>query len=115
MNHFELFSLPVELDIDLAVLKNEFLKLQQQYHPDKAEDKDQAQQQEAKEIDHTRRVLVEAIVNARHYQHHNQPQQGIDCLTKDHVIPQRGCRAGRVQRGAVYHGQTDADQDERIG
>lgn len=43
MNHFELFNLPVELDIDLAVLKNEFLKkLQQQYHPDKAEDKDQA-------------------------------------------------------------------------
>ena len=29
-------------DIDLASLKSEFLKLQQQYHPDKAEDKDQA-------------------------------------------------------------------------
>ncbi|MFW1753696.1 Fe-S protein assembly co-chaperone HscB [Acinetobacter wanghuae] len=42
MNHFELFNLPVTLDIDLAALKSEFLKLQQQYHPDKAEDKDQA-------------------------------------------------------------------------
>lgn len=42
MNHFELFNLPVALDIDLATLKSEFLKLQQQYHPDKAEDKDQA-------------------------------------------------------------------------
>lgn len=42
MNHFELFNLPVALDIDLAALKTEFLKLQQQYHPDKAEDKDQA-------------------------------------------------------------------------
>ena len=42
MNHFELFNLPVALDIDLATLKTEFLKLQQQYHPDKAEDKDQA-------------------------------------------------------------------------
>ncbi|MCL6243464.1 MULTISPECIES: Fe-S protein assembly co-chaperone HscB [Acinetobacter] len=42
MNHFELFNLPVALDIDLAVLKAEFLKLQQQYHPDKAEDKDLA-------------------------------------------------------------------------
>jgi molecular chaperone HscB len=42
MNHFELFNLPVSLDIDLAALKSEFLKLQQQYHPDKAEDKDQA-------------------------------------------------------------------------
>jgi molecular chaperone HscB len=42
MNHFELFNLPVALDIDLAALKSEFLKLQQQYHPDKASDKDQA-------------------------------------------------------------------------
>ncbi|MGE8540811.1 MAG: Fe-S protein assembly co-chaperone HscB [Acinetobacter sp.] len=42
MNHFELFNLPEALDIDLAALKDSFLKLQQQYHPDKAEDKDQA-------------------------------------------------------------------------
>ncbi len=42
MNHFELFNLPVSLDIDLNHLKAEFLKLQQQYHPDKAEDKDHA-------------------------------------------------------------------------
>ncbi len=42
MNHFELFNLPVALDIDLATLKTEFLKLQQQYHPDKTSDKDQA-------------------------------------------------------------------------
>lgn len=42
MNHFELFNLPVALDIDQAILKNNFLKLQQQYHPDKAADKDQA-------------------------------------------------------------------------
>lgn len=42
MNHFELFGLPIALDIDLAALKNSFLKLQQQYHPDKAQDKDQA-------------------------------------------------------------------------
>ena len=37
-----MFNLPVSLDIDTAALKSEFLKLQQQYHPDKAEDKDQA-------------------------------------------------------------------------
>lgn len=42
MNHFELFDLPVALDIDLANLKSQFLTLQQQYHPDKAEDKNQA-------------------------------------------------------------------------
>ena len=42
MSHFELFNLPTELDIDLALLKSSFLALQQQYHPDKAEDKDRA-------------------------------------------------------------------------
>ncbi|WP_343594794.1 Fe-S protein assembly co-chaperone HscB [Acinetobacter sp.] len=42
MNHFELFNLPVALDIDLTILKSQFLKLQQQYHPDKAQDKEQA-------------------------------------------------------------------------
>ncbi|MEQ1320643.1 Fe-S protein assembly co-chaperone HscB [Acinetobacter guillouiae] len=42
MSHFELFDLPEALDIDLATLKANFLKLQQQYHPDKAEDKDKA-------------------------------------------------------------------------
>lgn len=40
MSHFELFNLPTELDIDPALLKSNFLALQQQYHPDKAEDKD---------------------------------------------------------------------------
>ena len=42
MNHFERFNLPVALDLSLATLKSEFLKLQQQYHPDKAEDTNQA-------------------------------------------------------------------------
>ena len=56
MNHFELFNLPVALDIDLASLKSEFLKLQQQYHPDKAEDKDQALIQSS-EINQAYKVL----------------------------------------------------------
>ena len=56
MNHFELFNLPVALDIDLATLKAEFLKLQQQYHPDKAEDKDQALIQSS-EINRAYKVL----------------------------------------------------------
>lgn len=42
MNHFDLFNLPTVLDIDLIALKKSFLDLQQQYHPDKASDKDQA-------------------------------------------------------------------------
>lgn len=56
MNHFELFNLPVALDISLATLKSEFLKLQQQYHPDKAEDKAQALIQSS-EINHAHKVL----------------------------------------------------------
>ncbi|GAB3042921.1 Fe-S protein assembly co-chaperone HscB [Acinetobacter apis] len=39
MNYYELFNLPVELDIDQATLKAQSLKLQQQYHPDRVEDK----------------------------------------------------------------------------
>jgi len=42
MNHFELFTLPTSLDIDLATLKTNFLSLQQQQHPDRATDKEQA-------------------------------------------------------------------------
>ncbi|AXY60268.1 Fe-S protein assembly co-chaperone HscB [Acinetobacter chinensis] len=42
MSHFELFNLPVALDLDPASLKSSFLALQQQYHPDKASDKDTA-------------------------------------------------------------------------
>ena len=42
MNHFELFDLPISLDLDLDALKAKFLQLQQQFHPDKATDKDQA-------------------------------------------------------------------------
>ena len=58
MNHFELFNLPVELDIDLVVLKSEFLKLQQQYHPDKATDKDQALIKSS-EINQAHKVLAQ--------------------------------------------------------
>jgi molecular chaperone HscB len=56
MNHFELFNLPAALDIDLAALKAQFLSLQQQFHPDKAEDKDQALIQSS-EINQAYKVL----------------------------------------------------------
>lgn len=42
MNHFELFNLAPQFDIDTVQLKQTFLQLQQQYHPDKADDKEQA-------------------------------------------------------------------------
>ena len=58
MNHFALFNLPVALDIDLANLKTHFLNLQQQYHPDKAEDKNQALIQSS-EINHAYKILTQ--------------------------------------------------------
>ncbi|MEB3766472.1 Fe-S protein assembly co-chaperone HscB [Acinetobacter sp. MD2] len=62
MNHFELFGLTTALDIDLAVLKSQFLKLQQQYHPDKAQDKQQALIQSS-EINQAYKVL--SLVDSR--------------------------------------------------
>ncbi|MBF7685264.1 Fe-S protein assembly co-chaperone HscB [Acinetobacter sp. B10A] len=42
MNYFEQFDLPEQLDINLSLLKANFLKLQQQHHPDQAKDKNAA-------------------------------------------------------------------------
>ena len=57
MNHFQLFNLPTQLDIDLSTLKAQFLQLQQQYHPDKAEDKDLALIKSS-EINHAYQTLL---------------------------------------------------------
>ncbi|AOA58126.1 Fe-S protein assembly co-chaperone HscB [Acinetobacter larvae] len=42
MNYFELFELPIALDLDEKQLKAKYLSLQQQFHPDVAADKEQA-------------------------------------------------------------------------
>lgn len=42
MNYFELFELPISLDIDQTQLKANFLKCQQQHHPDKSVNKEEA-------------------------------------------------------------------------
>ncbi len=46
MNHFELFDLPIQFEIDTAALKRQYLKLSRQYHPDFHTDQDEAQQDE---------------------------------------------------------------------
>lgn len=46
-NFFELFGLPVLFDIDQTALKNAFLQLQKQHHPDNANDKIKAEQNTA--------------------------------------------------------------------
>lgn len=57
MNYFELFQLDPTLDIDLTALKTRFLALQQQYHPDKAEDKELALIQSS-DINHAYQTLL---------------------------------------------------------
>lgn len=56
-NHFfELFGLPVAFDIDHTQLKNAFLQLQKQHHPDNADDKLKAEQNTAL-INHAYQIL----------------------------------------------------------
>lgn len=58
MNHFQLFALQPTLDIDMVALKTQFLKLQQQHHPDKADDKQLAMIQSS-EINQAYKILSE--------------------------------------------------------
>ena len=46
-NYFSLFSLPDVFEVDLSALKSEYLKLQQQCHPDKYVSKPEAEQHQA--------------------------------------------------------------------
>lgn len=56
-NHFfELFGLPVAFDIDHTALKNTFLQLQKQHHPDNADDNLKAEQNTAL-INHAYQIL----------------------------------------------------------
>ena len=83
MNHFELFQLPEALDIDLAALKKQFLSLQQQYHPDKATNKDQALIKSALEM---REQLDEATSSAQLHTLKVEVQQWIDGLVREFKI-----------------------------
>lgn len=56
-NHFfDLFGMPVAFDIDQTALKNTFLQLQKQHHPDNADDKLKAEQNTAL-INHAYQIL----------------------------------------------------------
>lgn len=78
MNHFELFELQPELDIDLVTLKSQFLKLQQQHHPDKAEDKQLAMIQSS-EINQAYKTLSEVDQRAAYL---------LSLQKQDHLLDQ---------------------------
>jgi molecular chaperone HscB len=49
MNYFELFDLPVSLQVDKQALSKKYFELQKQYHPDFFTQQDEADQKEALE------------------------------------------------------------------
>ena len=49
MNYFELFNLPVSLQVDKAALSKKYFELQKQYHPDFFTQQDEADQKKALE------------------------------------------------------------------
>jgi molecular chaperone HscB len=49
MNYFELFNLPVSLQVDKQALSKKYFELQKQYHPDFFTQQDEADQKEALE------------------------------------------------------------------
>jgi molecular chaperone HscB len=49
MNYFELFGLPVQVNVDTAVLSRKYFSLQKQFHPDFFTQEDSLSQEEALE------------------------------------------------------------------
>lgn len=49
MNYFELFEIPININIDKAALSRKYFELQKKYHPDFFAKADEADQQEALE------------------------------------------------------------------
>lgn len=82
MNYFERFDLPVQLDIDLKLLKANFLKQQQQYHPDQAEDKKLALIQSS-EINQAYKTLAQIDTRAGYLLKLHQQDQGLDQSIRD--------------------------------
>lgn len=77
MTYFELFNLPASLDISLAQLKSAFLAQQQQHHPDKAENKDQALIQSS-EINQAYKTLYDIDTRAGYLLKLKQQDQDLD-------------------------------------
>ncbi|SDB88107.1 Fe-S protein assembly co-chaperone HscB [Acinetobacter boissieri] len=77
MNYFEQFDLPEQLDLDLNALKANFLKLQQQYHPDQAKDKNAALIQSS-EINQAYKILLQVDSRAGYLLKLHQQDQHLD-------------------------------------
>lgn len=58
MTYFELFNLPTQIDLDLNQLKNTYLQLQQQYHPDQQQQNHDANLEKSSEINQAYQTLL---------------------------------------------------------
>lgn len=77
MNYFEQFDLPEQLDLNLNKLKANFLKLQQQYHPDQVKDKNVALIQSS-EINQAYKTLLQIDSRAGYLLKLHQQDKNLD-------------------------------------
>ncbi|MBF7687186.1 Fe-S protein assembly co-chaperone HscB [Acinetobacter rathckeae] len=77
MNYFQQFDLPEQLELNLTTLKANFLKLQQQYHPDQAKDKNLALIQSS-EINQAYKTLFYVDSRAGYLLKLQQQDQNLD-------------------------------------
>ncbi len=70
MNHFELFGLPIQFEVDGSLLSSTFRELQRQYHPDNFVTQSDAEQlkavQKASQINDAYRVLKSPLTRAEY-------------------------------------------------
>lgn len=78
LSYFEIFDLPASYDVDLAVLRQRYLKLQQLHHPDMQQESDQQNQLLSQDINLAYGVLRDDIKRAEHLMQ----------LTASHIEPQ---------------------------
>ncbi|ESK40949.1 Fe-S protein assembly co-chaperone HscB [Acinetobacter nectaris CIP 110549] len=111
MNYFELFNLPVELSINLAQLKATALQLQQQYHPDRAEDKDKALIQSS-EINHAYKVLSQVDSRAAYLLSLKKEDHDLDQSIRDLFFLQEALELREDLENATSEKQILAVKDQ---
>ncbi|MDO4223777.1 MAG: Fe-S protein assembly co-chaperone HscB [Acinetobacter sp.] len=111
MNHFDLFQLETRLDLDLNQLKTQFLALQQQYHPDKAEDKDAALIKSS-EINHAYQTLLNVDSRAAYMLSLVKQDQQLDVSINDFEFLQSALEIREQLDEAQNNEQLAALKDE---
>lgn len=112
MNYFERFSLPVAVDIDLAQLKQAFLTLQRQYHPDNNPEQRDRALIESSEINHAYQVLSQVDRRAAYLLQLVQQDQGLDQSIHDFEFLQSALETREQLDDATSDSQLHQLKDE---